>query len=242
MNCITCQERPAYARSRCMRCYQRARRGDEIPIAKQLSRAGCNWTEEERMILRSELGVTPVRTLAQKLRRTMRAVRSEAERNRLSAELIAKRSAGLSFTDVCTYLGVDRKSLFWWMKRGLITANKRDATVADGCRREVWTFSYDEVERFLRDGGALYVMRPVAGWEDVYTEAKAALLSRLISRRDVICLCCLTDGSMYRWRQKGFPQPVVTGTRGEMFYDRAAVRTWLDAHPHYWTKAARRGI
>lgn len=210
-----------------------------------ITKRACSrpFTPDELILIRSEIGYTPTHIIARRIGRTMHAIVDRAGCDGLYPENIAKRADGLSTQDVYQYLGVDRKSIYVWVASGQLHGTKRLSAVREGSKRAVWTFSYDEVERFLRDGGALYKMRPVRGWRGIYEEARQALMARLIVRSDLIRLLHVTGGAIYHWQEReGFPQTARTGTQGAAYYDRSAVRTWLDAHPHYWTKAAREGI
>lgn len=106
----------------------------------------------------------------------------------------------------------------------------------------VYQVSDDNLRAFLYNGGALSnTLNPIGVWRAVVQDAQADLLSRYVSSAelsDALGVCMWTIGHYQRTLDFPLPARLLHTRRG--YYERAAVRAWLAAHPERRTKAVER--
>lgn len=201
------------------------------------------YTEEEKQFIWVSVGALAPRKIANSLGRTVMGVMAQATRMGLSGELTAKSMGGMSSTDVITMLGVPQKTLMRLVHGGLLAATKHQTGRRNHTKRYVYTFDPYEVERFIRERGGLMVMHPVDPWQEIYEEARASLLRRYISQRDLVDVLGVGK-NVFReshWRKLAFPQPAIRVR--DNYYDRAAVLAWVKEHrPYFLTKRVLREL
>lgn len=213
------------------------------PARKRPANYGKPYTDQELMYIRYAIGAEHPRQIAGKLKRTIRGITDQAEKMGLSVENLAKRADGMSRSDVVDALGVTSRVLYCLIRDEKIACSRRETGKRNNTRRYVYTFDPYEVEAFLRDGGALLLMRPNDPiWREIYEEARADLLRRYISGPDLWRVLSMSSNSVPdNWRAVGFPVPAISWQAH--YYDRAAVAAWLAAYrPHYLTRSVKRAL
>lgn len=201
------------------------------------------YTEEELIVIRSEIGYRAPRLIARQLGRTADAVASKAHKMGLSPEVIARRAQGMSRMDVCTCLGIDTKTMYRLVRERHLHPHKYETARRKGTERYVYSFDPYDVEEFLRARGALLTMHPTDDvWTAIYQEARADLERRYIGFPELQCVLFLSRNFLndrkYGWSKQGFPAPAFRFQAN--YYECTAVLAWLSSHkPHYLTKAAR---
>lgn len=204
------------------------------------------WEVEERRELnRHLLAGRSLQVMARRLGRTPKAVRGQITKTLCyDSRAEATRAAGMSVRDLTEALGlVTNHYIYTWAEKGHFPLT--------------WTRTYtgqryasvdpDAVVVWLQAWGALLpLIQPSdLAWREIVSEARHALLVRYISRNDLAPLLGLSYRGMIRMtqRRRDFPKPAIQHTASMPdYYDRAAVRAWLNVSPKnakYWTSAGR---
>ena len=189
-----------------------------------------------------QLAREPIATTAARLGRTPNALRQYVRRTQTSnIQRHARRAAGMSHRDVSVALGVDHQRVTSWVKLGWLVAD-----TSYGVRAGYVTYRMEAVSAFLttRGGALLPYLRPTGAWVGEVAAARASLEARYISRAALCQLLSVTNGSIQYWqRRKAFPAAALRfGRCLSTYFERDAVRAWLDARAFYWTRAAREGL
>jgi len=232
--CATCKRPPKtrLRKGKCSACYEWERRHGTSEARKSR-----HWTEHEHNYVLYQLGYKTLPQIAKALNRTPAAVRYYVEQHRLRPRDCAKRRDGMCAADVSAALGVSKWIVHTWMQRGWLKASKAKTT-----RQWYYTLSHDDVRAFLFERGGLLRLEPSCDWRDIYEAARAALLGRYVNRGEIMRVLFRSSTMLNYWRDyKGFPAPAhaMNARYGGFYYDRAAVREWLERHPEYRTKRAR---
>lgn len=221
---------------RCEACYTRERRARLKGYTPRTSRDKRYWTKAERDYARMSVGIVSIPRIAKHLGRTTSAVLTFFKEEGINIHSAAARMEGMSTGDVCAALGVSRSTLLNWIRAGYIHPIKH-------CAAEAWYYSYswEEVLRFLNERGGLHPLDPDEDWKPLYNAARTRLLQRYIGIAEMCKILCIAENSVSNWRQRyGFPNPVFNlNAHGGTYYERTAVRAWLDRHEDRWTSAAR---
>lgn len=205
------------------------------------SRTRPQWTSDDDHRLIAYIGTMSLPALARKLGRSQRAIEKRVyEDLGLRFHTEAVREVGLGLSATAAICGVDEKTVWRWINRGWLRAR----TVPVRYGKRIGIAEVDLAQFFATIGGLLPVIRPSdPAWRAVLDEARADLQARYITARTIVKLLGYAHHNrLISWRRRlGFPDPAFNlGERcGGHYYERAAVRAWLDAHPHYWTRQAK---
>jgi hypothetical protein len=137
-------------------------------------------------------------------------------------------------------LGVAKATVWRWINDGWLQAMQ-----APCHKRRMYTTSHDDVTAFLFQRGALFPLSPSNTWQPIVDEARIALGHRLIAGADVARVLCVARRTMhgYQGSFRDFPPPYLSWPRiGGSWFERAAVRAWLERHPEYQSKRTLEGI
>lgn len=197
-----------------------------------------HWSPQEERRLAYEAGTRPVAAVAASLGRTERAIVDRLRRfHNIGPTTAAIRHHGMSVADVVAALGVNPSTVRDWIGRGWLAARFERPK-----KRSIWLIDPYDLSIFLEAHGAILRLTPTGTWRDIVAEARAALEQRYISRTDLARLLCVAPHTFLHWRRWSFPQAAFNSgcfAGGGYYYNRAAVRTWLEAHPERWSSAAR---
>lgn len=201
------------------------------------ARSHCDWQPHEDAELHM-LAFRPVRTVARRLGRTVLAVHCRLAVLGMNLNTMRRQTGGLTVADVARGLGARERTVYGWIAHGWLAATR--LTVGG---RSWQSVDVDAVCSFLDERGALFPLQPDGFWRSIVRECRAELETRLIVGRRLVALLGYTDGTAltYLRRRRAFPEPVLRlGNRhGGDYYDRAAVRGWLEATSQYWTRQAK---
>lgn len=201
------------------------------------------WTPQEDSRLLFYVGLESVPELSMRLGRSVRSVL--VRYRRAHGGVVSRactRAGGMSVTECARALGIHRQRVQSWIGRGWLKSRKRIVI-----ERMVFTITDDDLEAFIRaKGGLLSGLRPTAEWFDIVEEAQRDLHARYVSRVELSALFCLS-GHMFTpglpLDRDGFPLPALFLQSGQRWYERAAVKAWLEtAHPRYRTARALRAF
>ena len=201
--------------------------------------------DERRELARHLMNGRSLPAMARTLGRTQSGVRGQITKTmRYDARDEATRAAGMSVRDMTAALGLcATRYIYDWSAKGWFALH----TTRIYTGKQYASVDPDAVVAWLESWGALLpLIQPTElAWREIVDEARAALLKRYISRVDLAPLLGLSYRGFIRLTQRrhDFPKPAVEHTASMPdYYDRAAVRAWLDAAPKnakYWTRAGR---
>lgn len=128
-----------------------AMRGEPAPPSRHRRR----WTAREERILRASVGIVPAAELAERLGRTVTAIRAHAHALCLFWYRPApgRPHPGYTLSDVARLLGVDPWTVRRWIRAGWLPAAQREVRLG---RHPLWLIGADDLERFLRECRPVY--------------------------------------------------------------------------------------
>lgn len=199
---------------------------------------GRPWQDTEHGDVISRIGSELLTTTARRLGRKPEAIYTHLRPTNIREQ--AQRFAGMSTVDVAQALGVPVSRIRRWAKNGWLKQHR-----GYGIRGSYPTFDAYDVSQFLMErGGVIPEIQPTdLAWKEEVQAARAAIEVRCIDKRTLEGLLSVAHTAILYWRRHcGFPEPVFTVGRGAHFwFERAAVRDWLDVNDR-WTTKARGGL
>ena len=182
------------------------------------------------MLLAFDAGLN-IRTIATKHGRSVTAIQHRMYRRGIKPMLQMRRADGMSVLDVVRELGVPRRTVSHWITVGWLKARALRVV-----RQRVYTIAPDAVVALIQTYPNLNYL-PNDDWAPIVEAARAAWAAHYISRADLADMLAM---GMKRVSDLRIAPACGRGRGGQRnYYERAAVRAWLDAHPQYWTRAAR---
>lgn len=198
--------------------------------------SGARWTPEEDALVREQVGARSFKQIARRLGRSERSVESRLQR---TCGSIYDRQVGnlLTSTVIAGTLGVRLKLISERMGDGRIAA--RSVMLK---RRRVYVATKLAVQTFVLSGGLINLQcSPVATWQSFVDEGAWRWGERAITAPRLLTILIQSKSTIERLQHgSGFPTSILAASPGgPSWYSRADVALWLDAHPSYWTNAAR---
>lgn len=203
-----------------------------LPVRQRIypegvARYGTRWNELDDTRVLYYVGPMGVPLTSERLGRSDGAIRSRVGSLGQSAKQLAMRAEGMSVPDVAEKLGVSPKRVYSWIAREWLPSRRK--VVA---QQMVHSLKRTSVERFLRERGALLPdLNPQGRWQRVVAKSQAHLQARLISQPALLETLGIGEKQLRQWQDQGFPAPALKlYGQGGTWYERAAVRAWLQAH------------
>lgn len=147
--------------------------------------------------------------------------------------------AALSGCATAAALGIDTTTIINWIARGWITASR-----ARMGKARLYGITPKAIERFLRERGGTLDLYPAPEWKGRYEQARHTLRAQMIQSVALLTLMQSSGDLAYFRRRCGMPEPALrNGSKnGGDWYDRKALRAWLDANPHRHTPQTRAAL
>lgn len=238
--CVVCNQKPRRtARAdKCTACYWRERRratGAARPAP--VARHHVTWTKQEDDQMLFLIQVYPLATVAARLGRSVEAIRDRLYREyRRSPRGLAQRTHGISAPELADALGITLEHAARLLELGVIPAKRVRAL-----QKAYWSIDPETLTDWLYHGGVTYRLNPNRDWADVAASAREWFEAHYISRQQLVAVLFRSATVIDDWAKRfSFPQPARRriGQYKRSYYERAAVRAWLEQNPERSTRAA----
>lgn len=188
------------------------------------------YTTQDWSKFQAALGCVPVSTIAERMGRSLGALRKKYPHHRRNAVA----TVGMSPAEVAEALGLAVSSVYKFTADGRLPTRRR---VVD--RQRVLAIDPDDLLAFLRDGYVLMpsIRPPSLEWREIVDELRAEAHARFVTRREIEGTLHLCEGGMWSYfnHRLQFPVPQINlpGAGGGYLYLRAEVAAWLRRNPCY---------
>lgn len=200
------------------------------------------WTPARRADLLQQIGKKPLARVAASYGTTTGAIDQYLKDYCQTSVLREVNRLGMTDADVATALGVVRRTVQRWMQSGRL-----HTISAWMYTRKIRLVRVPDLIDFLKTTGAMIDRRdamPSAGWYGIVQQIESDWHTRYVTAYALSGMLHITPAQFtaQQLQRNGFPRPHKLGGGRPDYFDRAAVRAWLNEHPHYWTTQAREGL
>lgn len=198
------------------------------------------WQPEEIDYVRRSVGRQPLRTIARKLKRTPIAVEQQIIKGQRTSPHALAVGKDMTSPEIAAALGIARSIVIRWLASGALPSRRVVLR-----KRVIHAVKRTDLREFILRGGMIdNVANPRPEWRAAVLDGARLWHERYVSSNELADLLGMAriNFSAHLRHAKHFPRPAHTGGRAPAYFDRTAVRAWLDAHPQYWTSAARASL